>query len=380
MSVNQKLRVGLVLDDTIDSSDGVQQFVLTLGKWLENQGHSVFYLTGESYRKDLSNLYSLSRNVHIRFNGNRFSIPLPASKKTINEILGSKFDILHIQMPYSPMLAGRIVKYADASTAVIGTFHIAPYGKFASIAAQALGLLSKTTITRFDKVIAVSLTADEMARNMYKVKPIIIGNMFNYKKFSEAKPYDRQATVELLFLGRLVKRKGCITLLEALSIIQRSTTGMPKVRLTIVGDGPLKTHLEEYVAKKGLNDWVRFIGFINEADKPRYLASADISVFPSISGESFGFVLLEAMSSGKSAIIAADNPGYKTLLKYNQDMLFPAGDAISLASKIKEFIYDEALRYKIALAGRIIAKTYDQEVIGPAINEEYRRALHRRRA
>lgn len=373
-----KLIVGLVLDDTIDTSDGVQQFVLTFGNWLEKEGHEVFYLTGESYRTDLKNLYSLSHNVHVRFNGNRFTIPLPASKQSINQVLRANFDILHIQMPYSPMMAGKVIKLADKSTAIIGSFHIAPYGSLASLATKGLGIISKKTVAKFDQVMAVSLPAAQMVKETYKIEPKIVGNMFDYKKFNLVKPYKREADIELLFLGRLVKRKGCHTLLAALALIQRSTSGMPKCRLTIAGDGSLRSELEEYVRKNSLEQWVRFVGYVKEEDKPRYYASADISIFPSFSGESFGYVLLEAMASGKTAVIAADNPGYKSLLNGDQRMLFPAGDEISLASKIKEYIYNQSIRLEVAQRGMSIAKSYDQEEVGPVILQEYQRALHRR--
>ena len=276
------------------------------------------------------------------------------------------------------MMAGKVIKLADKSTAIIGSFHIAPYGSLASLATKGLGIISKKTVAKFDQVMAVSLPAAQMVKETYKIEPKIVGNMFDYKKFNLVKPYKREADIELLFLGRLVKRKGCHTLLAALALIQRSTSGMPKCRLTIAGDGSLRSELEEYVRKNSLEQWVRFVGYVKEEDKPRYYASADISIFPSFSGESFGYVLLEAMASGKTAVIAADNPGYKSLLNGEQRMLFPAGDEISLASKIKEYIYNQSIRLEVAQRGMSIAKSYDQEEVGPVILQEYQRALHRR--
>src|SRR5688572_33467442 len=130
-----KLKVGLVLDGSLDKTDGVQQYVLILGKWLASEGHEVHYLVGETERTDLPNIHSLTRNVSVRFNKNRMSTPLPANLRPIRRLLQQEqFDVLHVQVPYSPVLAGRIIKAADARTAVVGTFHILPHSKFVTLA------------------------------------------------------------------------------------------------------------------------------------------------------------------------------------------------------------------------------------------------------
>ena len=72
------MKIGLVFDDSLDSTDGVAQYVLALGDWLDDQGHEVHYLVGETHRTDLPNLHSLSRNVRVTFNGNKLGMPLPA--------------------------------------------------------------------------------------------------------------------------------------------------------------------------------------------------------------------------------------------------------------------------------------------------------------
>src|SRR3989344_2354655 len=124
------MKIGFVLDDGFDRLDGVQQYMLTNGEWLNKQGHEIHYLVGETARDDIPNLHSLSKNLKVRFNKNRVSIPVRVYKKRILKLLSNeKFDVLHIQMPFSPMLSGYVVRNAPKHTAVVGTFHIAPYGK-----------------------------------------------------------------------------------------------------------------------------------------------------------------------------------------------------------------------------------------------------------
>src|SRR3989344_1271873 len=99
------MKIGFVLDDGFDRLDGVQQYMLTYGQWLTKEGHEVHYLVGETTHSIIPNLHSLSRNLKVRFNKNRSSIPLKIYKNAIKKLLSEeKFDVLHIQMPYSPML------------------------------------------------------------------------------------------------------------------------------------------------------------------------------------------------------------------------------------------------------------------------------------
>ena len=119
------LTVGLVLDDSLDRPDGVQQHVLTLGAWLSDQGHRVHYLATTTRRTDLADLHDVGSALSVRFNGNRLSTPLPASARHLRTVLAAGgFDVLHVAMPYSPLMAGRVVARADESTAVVGTFHL----------------------------------------------------------------------------------------------------------------------------------------------------------------------------------------------------------------------------------------------------------------
>src|SRR5688572_10061763 len=121
----RSLRIGFVLDDRLDKPDGVQQYVKLLGGWLSAHGHDVHYLVGESPGLKDQNIHHLGRTVKVRFNKNRMEIPLPANRRNIKKLLAEKeFDVLHVQMPYSPMLAARVIKNAAPTTSVVGTFHI----------------------------------------------------------------------------------------------------------------------------------------------------------------------------------------------------------------------------------------------------------------
>ncbi|HTB49301.1 MAG TPA: glycosyltransferase family 4 protein, partial [Verrucomicrobiae bacterium] len=134
------LKIGLVLDSGLDKPDGVQQYVLAIGEWLRGQGHDVHYLVGQTKRQDIIGLHSLSRSIKVRFNGNNGSIPLIAQRRKLRKFLSAEhFDVLHIQVPHHPLLAQRIILEASPRTAIIGTFHIAPYNKLVTVGNYALG-------------------------------------------------------------------------------------------------------------------------------------------------------------------------------------------------------------------------------------------------
>lgn len=113
-------RIAFVFDDTLDVLDGVQQHIVTLGKELARRGHDVHYLVGQTEHSPVPNTHAMSRNVMVRANGNRMRIPLPASRRLIARTLAEGgFDILHVQAPYSPFMAGRVLEAASPDTGTI---------------------------------------------------------------------------------------------------------------------------------------------------------------------------------------------------------------------------------------------------------------------
>src|SRR5690606_33299921 len=116
-----------------------------------------------------------------------------------------------------------------------------------------------------------------------------------------------------------------------------------KVRLIIGGSGPLLRKMKNYINKKSLGDYIKMEGLIAEKDKANFLASADVAVFPSIGGESFGIVLVEAIASGSRVVIGGNNPGYNYVLGGVTDTLVNPTDPNEMAMKIIRLLDDETL-------------------------------------
>lgn len=363
------LKIGFVLDDTLDTPDGVQQYVLTLGKWMSEQGHEVHYLVGESKRNDIENIHSLARNVKVRFNQNRLSIPLPASKKKVAALLEKlDLDVLHVQMPYSPLMAGFVMHAAPAKTKIVGTFHIVPASWLQSAGARSLQLLSRRTLKLFDEVIAVSSAAQTFAKTVFGIESTVLPNVVDTKLFAHA-PLIRDIPT-IVFLGRLVERKGCLYLLKAVHQLKEIHSG--EFEVVIGGKGPLLGELKEYAHKNGLSN-IRFLGFVDENDKPSLLAGADIAVFPSTGGESFGIVLIEAMAAGARVVMGGDNVGYRTVLGEHPDLLIDPKDTKAFANRLAHFLEFEQARTDAATWARKAVKQYDVAFVGEKIVTIYRK-------
>jgi phosphatidylinositol alpha-mannosyltransferase len=375
------LKIGFVLDSGLDKPDGVQQYVLAIGEWLRGQGHDVHYLVGQTSRRDIQGVHSLSRSIKVRFNGNSGSVPLLARKSKLRGFVESEhFDVLHVQVPHHPLLAQRIVLAAGADTAIIGTFHVAPYNKLVTAGNKALGIWLKPSLRRFDRIVSVSPAAAGFARQTFGIDTDVLPNVVDWRRFQTAKglPQYDDGVMNILFLGRLVPRKGCQLLLEAAAEL-KNKVGLPKFRILVCGKGPLEAQLRRFTGQHGLSAIVEFVGFVSEADKPRYYASADIAVFPSSGGESFGIVLLEAMAGGRSVVLAGDNPGYRSVMAPRPELLFDPKDPRALAVKLANYLSDRQQRQQMQIWEADYAKQFDVNVVGAKLLNIYRQALRKKR-
>jgi phosphatidylinositol alpha-mannosyltransferase len=292
------------------------------------------------------------------------------------------FDVLHVQMPYSPLLAGRIINAAGPRTAVVGTFHVVPRSRLVSLGGRLLAAWCRRSLRRFDAIVSVSPAALAFAQSVFGIRSSVLSNAIWLNSFQSAKPFPLPSNNELhiLFLGRLVPRKGCLLLLQAVLLL-KADTKISQFRVTICGKGQLADELQRFVDDNGLKSCVTFTGFVSEADKPRYYASADITVFPSTGGESFGIVLIEAMASGRAAVLAGNNPGYQSVLESCPgDVLFDPHDAGVLADRIRSLLGNKELRRQIADWQQQHAHKFDIERVGVQLIKLYNSSLQHRRS
>jgi phosphatidylinositol alpha-mannosyltransferase len=224
---------------------------------------------------------------------------------------------------------------------------VAPFGRFVS--------------RRLDARVAVSPAAQVYAAEALGV-PIgtfrVIPNGIDVERYVAAPPLDAlrdPARPLLLFVGRLEQRKGLDVLVRA---FLRVRAAVPSVRLCVVGEGAQRTRCQQMIPSSIRHDAL-FVGHVDEAEKPRYFASADMFIAPNVGGESFGIVLLEAMAAGVP-IVASDIPGFRSVLRDGrQGRLVPPGDTSALADTMTTLLSNDKLRRAMAREGQRHAGEYD---------------------
>jgi phosphatidylinositol alpha-mannosyltransferase len=116
---------------------------------------------------------------------------------------------------------------------------------------------------------------------------------------------------------------------------------------------------------------VHFVGAVPAADLPRWYATADIFVSPATGNESFGIVLLEAMSAGRP-VVCSDLPGYRNAVVPDESALVHRpGDADDIARAVLRLVDDAARRHEIGAAGRRRALEFAWPRVTDAIERVY---------
>lgn len=324
------MTIGLVIDDTLDKPDGVQAAVVAIGTELTRQGHEVHYIVPHTERTDIKHVHAIGSYLSLPFNGNSVRTPLPLSRRRVKKLFQRvQFDVLHVQMPYSPVFAGRIIKAAPKHTNIVGTFHILPYTNLTAAASRALGLVSRRSFKRFTSVIAVSRPAKKFCTTIYGRCDDVLPNPVDHAFFQTfKKPADQRQ--DIVFVGRFEARKGAINLIKGYSLLPNKIRQMH--RLVMCGEGPQHEEAKKLANKLQLH--VELPGFVTNDEKAEALSRARVAVFPSTSGESFGIVLAEAMSVGADVTVGGDNPGYASVLHPWPNTLFDAASPQAITNSL----------------------------------------------
>jgi glycogen synthase len=169
----------------------------------------------------------------------------------------------------------------------------------------------------------------------------------------------------IVFAGRLVAEKGVDTLIRAAALLE--TAG---ASLLLVGDGPERRQLEETAARLGIENRVRFTGFVPHDSIPSILRRADVFVLPSLS-EELGSVLLEAMHSG-AAIVASRTGGIPALIQHDRNgLLVSPGDASELAAAIDRLLNDHQFACRVRRRARLDAGSRDWSTVAERVRAIY---------
>jgi len=265
-----------------------------------------------------------------------------------------RFDILHVHWPFPHGIFGYVGGRLSRSKLILN-FHGAELSLIGELGFVKIVLA--WLIKRADRVIANSSFTANKVRVVYKraVEVIPYGSPFEQKDVGRPVSSGRSESEEtrnVLFVGRLIERKGVEYLVKAIKLVNQSV----KARLIVVGEGHQRRGIEELVKKEGLSDAVKLVGKVDSKQLDRYYRGCDVFVLPAIvdskgDTEGLGVVLLEALSY-KKPVVATDVGGIADIIVNDETgILVPEKDPLALANAIVRVLEDGQLARRLGSKG-----------------------------
>ncbi|MCY3888796.1 MAG: glycosyltransferase family 4 protein [bacterium] len=350
------MRVGLVCPYSLTIPGGVQGQVMGLARSLRRMGVEARVLAPCDGPPPDESVTPLGNSLPTAANGS--IAPLapdpPAQLRTIRVLRDERFDVVHIHEPLAPGPTNTAAVMKSAP--LLGTFHRAGH----SAAYQFLRPIVQAVANRLDYRCAVSDDARRLAQGQlgghYEV-------VFNGVEL-DAPSADPIASPDptIFFVGRHEPRKGLDILIDALQYLP------DEVRLWVGGDGPETDDLKVRTVDDSRVEW---LGRISDAEKQARLRGADVFCAPSLFGESFGVVLLEAMAA-RTPIVASDLDAYAIVARPGRDALLSApGDPAALAANLKRVLFDQDTADSLVESGLDRAQQFSMDTLAERYIEIY---------
>ena len=305
---------------SLDVPGGVQEQARGLAKELARRGHSLTLVSpgSASAPRELGDDVVDLRvgRVHaVPANGSAATLTfsLGAARATARSLIASGIEVVHLHEPLVPVLGWPFLR--SRSAAVVGTFHrsgVDPLYRFA-------GLALRGRVRGIDATTAVSAAAAATAHEVLGIDSEVLFNGIDVASYEEAEPWPTSGPT-VLFLGRDEQRKGRDVLIRAAGLLDDEVT------VWATGEAPSRS-----TPRRGAR--IEYLGVISDEEKRRRLRGASVLCAPSLGGESFGIVLLEAMAAGVS-VVCSDIDGYRQALD-GCGALVPPGDPESLAAALR---------------------------------------------
>ena len=357
------MRVGMVCPYSLSIPGGVQAQVLGLARELRRQGHEVRVLGPCDGPPPEPFVTPLGDSLPTSANGSVAPLaPDPsATLRTIRALRDEAFDVVHIHEPLAPGPPITSVVLHTAPT--VGTFHAAgqssSYRFLAPALSRILGLL--------DHKVVVSKDALALVHGYLGGEYEMLFNGVETTEIRAVPPFAHQRPA-IFFVGRHEERKGLGVLLAALGRLDLD------VACWVAGDGPDTDVLRvEY----GHDDRIEWLGRISDADKIARLRGASLFCAPSLHGESFGVVLIEAMAAG-TPVVASSLDGYRNVATDGVDaLLVPPGDPDELALAIHRVLADRDLADRMVAEGGRRADAFAMSKLAAAYVSIYERLIER---
>jgi phosphatidylinositol alpha-mannosyltransferase len=266
-------------------------------------------------------------------------------------------DLVHLHEPAVP--GPCLTALIGFNGPMVGTFHASGELSHQWTRAAMRGLMTRLTCR-----VVVSESAFETAYENWTGDDYVrLWNGIEIDRIASCAPAPTERPA-VLFLGRHEARKGLATLLDAWRRIDRDAV------LWVAGVGP---QTDELRARRVPD--VEWLGSITDAERNARLRGATVFCAPSLGGESFGVVLLEAMAAD-TAIVASGIEGYRNVAREDRDaLLVPPGDADALRRALQRTLDDADLRASLVASGRERAQEFSMPRLAERYLELYERTL-----
>ncbi|MFC1865866.1 glycosyltransferase family 4 protein [Chloroflexota bacterium] len=371
------MKIALVSPYDFSHPGGVVNHILALKQQLTNMGHTVKIISPLS-RQAVSNddrflHIGRARPFPVRGTTIRISLSLRLASKIKEVLAREKFDIVHLHEPFMPMLCSAVLRFSN--TVNIGTFHASHGSPGYNFGWPLSALMLRQRRSKLAGKIAVSRVAMDYARKHIPGDYDIIPNGIDLTHFSNSvSPIEEfcDGKLNIIFVGRLEKRKGVDYLLKAYRSLKKD---FPNCRLIIVGPGTrFRRKYEKFVRRNDMTDVV-FRGMVTYDELPRYYKTADIFCSPATGRESFGIVLLEAMALGKP-VVASNIEGYAGVITSGKEgLLVSPENELALSRSLMALLADAPLRQRLGERGLVTAREYSWEIVARRIADYYNRIL-----
>lgn len=198
-------------------------------------------------------------------------------------------------------------------------------------------------------------------------KITLISHLPRFHKTTIVKPTETIGKY-ILYFGRLSEEKGIETLIRGVSCL-------PKIKLKIVGEGPLREHLEKITASMHLKN-VEFIGFLEQNQLARVISNCRFTVLPSMWNEVFGLSIVESFRHGKPVIGSRIGAIPELIIPGRNGLLFEPGNIKDCTEKIGQLWNDQGLCRNLGLLAQLDAvKFYDSEKHYAKLMAVYRQVI-----
>ncbi len=365
------MRIGIVCPYDWEVPGGVREHVSGLAEALLEFGHEVSVIAPADDDAVLpSYVVSAGRAVPVPYNGSvaRLAFGFMAVARVRRWLKDGDFDVLHVHEPAAPSLS--LIACWAADGPIVATLHAAIPRSRALYAAQPI---LNSALEKISGRIAVAEAARSTLVAHLGGDAVLIPNGVNVRRYEKAEPLPgfpgQGGTIG--FLGRMDEpRKGLHVLLAGFALLAAQR---PDLRLLIAGRGDADEVLAQVPA--AFRDRVVLLGLVSDEDRVRMLHSVDVFCAPNTGGESFGMVLVEAMSSG-APVVASDLDAFRQVLRGGEaGELFETGNPDDLAAAVAKLLDDPGLRARLAAGASVAVRDYDWSVIARDVLRVYQAVL-----